>query len=61
MDGKEWLQFSAAVNPGSSGGPVVNKRGEVIGVATFKAVSIDAEGLGFAIPLSRLCPSLDVC
>ena len=61
IDGKEWLQFSAPVNPGNSGGPVVNKRGEVIGVATFKAVSLEAEGLGFAVPLSRLCASLDVC
>ncbi|MGE0141842.1 MAG: S1C family serine protease [Planctomycetota bacterium] len=43
----EYLQVSGPVNPGNSGSPVFDGRGQVIGVITRAA--IDAEGLGFAI------------
>ena len=60
-DGLDYLQFSAPISPGNSGGPVVNTQGEVVGVAVAKLVGPGAEGLGFAVPTTRLCTVLDVC
>jgi serine protease Do len=49
-DGYKLLQTDAAVNPGNSGGPLVNNKGQAIGVVSFKLRS--AEGLNFAIPVN---------
>lgn len=43
------LQTDAMVNPGNSGGPLVNSKGEVVGVVTMKLAD-GYEGIGFAIP-----------
>jgi S1-C subfamily serine protease len=42
-----YIQSSAAVNPGSSGGPMFDRNGEVIGVVVLKA---GIDGVGFAVP-----------
>ncbi len=44
------FQIDAAINSGNSGGPVVNDRGQVVGIASAKYKASDVEGLGFAIP-----------
>jgi Trypsin-like peptidase domain len=51
------LQTDAAVNPGNSGGPLVNNKGQAIGVVSFKLRS--AEGLNFAIPINYVRGLLD--
>lgn len=44
------IQHTAPLNPGSSGGPLVDSRGRVVGVNT--AIIAAAQGIGFAVPAS---------
>ncbi len=48
------IQIDAAISPGSSGGPVMNTKGEVIGVAYSMLVGEGVESLNFAIPAERV-------
>lgn len=49
---ENFIQTDAAINFGNSGGPVVNMRGEVVGIAT--AINWGAENIGFAVPVNTL-------
>lgn len=53
----EILQISAPISPGSSGGPVANLHGEVVGVATFQLGR--GQNLNFAIPGKRVAELRD--
>jgi putative serine protease PepD len=54
------IQTDAAANPGNSGGPVVDRNGDILGVISYKA-SASSENLNFAIPIARACVSLRRC
>jgi S1-C subfamily serine protease len=45
------IQFSAPMYPGNSGGALVNRRGEVIGIVTWTGSSSGISGVGFAVPI----------
>ena len=47
------LQTDAAVNPGNSGGALLNMNGEVIGIVSAKYSDTDVEGMGYAIPITK--------
>lgn len=55
------LQTTAALNNGNSGGPLINRYGQVIGINTLKMSDTGTpgeatvEGLGFALPISDVC------
>jgi S1-C subfamily serine protease len=61
LDIPNWLQTDAPINLGNSGGPLVNLRGELIGinVAVLNEVAGQrAQGIGFAIPIRRVLEAL---
>ena len=53
------LQTDAAINPGDSGGALLNMKGEVIGINAAKYSSTEVEGIGYAIPVSGVQDILD--
>ena len=46
------IQTNAAVNPGNSGCPLLNERGQVIGIVNMKMTKTNYDGIGFAIPIN---------
>lgn len=54
---EDLIQTDASINEGNSGGPLVNKNGQVIGINTYKLST--GEGMGFSIPINVLKPILN--
>ena len=50
----EFIQFTAPVSPGSSGGPILNSAGNVVGVVTWWYKNSAAQNLNFAVPAKQV-------
>lgn len=57
IDGREMLQLAIPIEPGNSGGPVVDLQGRVQGIVTMKSAVTD--NLGFAVPIDALRPLIE--
>ena len=53
------LQTDAAINPGNSGGALLNMQGEVVGINSAKYSSTEVEGMGYAIPITKVQDIID--
>lgn len=58
-DDRVMIQTTAIMNPGCSGGVLINASGEVVGINTMTISAIDVEGMCYAIPISDAIPVLD--
>lgn len=61
FEGSDYIQFSAPISPGNSGGPVVDRNGRVIAVASAKIVGEGVEGLSLGIPVQVVCALATTC
>lgn len=55
-----YIQTDAKVNPGNSGGAMLNEKGELIGIVSSKYVGYGIEGIGFAVPINQISARLNV-
>ena len=53
--GNVYVQMDANVNPGNSGGPVIDRKGRVVGITTLSA---GGQGIGFALPINYATQTL---
>lgn len=61
VEGSDYVQFSAPISPGNSGGPVVDARGRVVAVASAKFEGPGVEALSLAIPVQTACAMAVEC
>ena len=54
-----FLQTDAAINSGNSGGPLVNLKGEVVGINSWVYAGIGVQGMGFSIPIDTVKYAID--
>ncbi len=54
-----YIQHTAAISPGNSGGALVNTQGQVVGINSSKIVAEDYEGISFAVPMSVAKPIVE--
>ncbi|MFN0053974.1 MAG: transglutaminase family protein [Planctomycetales bacterium] len=57
IDGREMIQLAIPIEPGNSGGPLLDVNGNVHGILTMKSAVTD--NLGFAMPVNALKPLID--
>lgn len=60
QDRYETIQTDVSVNPGNSGGALVNRKGELIGVVNSKVIGNGIEGISFCIPAKDILGMLSI-
>jgi putative serine protease PepD len=61
LEGSDYIQFSAPISPGNSGGPVIDARGRVVAVASAKFEGSGIEALSLGIPIQTACRVVVTC
>jgi len=61
LEGADYMQFSAPISPGNSGGPVLDRHGKVVAVTVAKFEGQGVEALALAIPVQNVCATLVPC
>ncbi|MFZ7116578.1 MAG: S1C family serine protease [Bacteroidota bacterium] len=60
FDGIHMIQTDVSINSGNSGGPLINEKGEVVGMSTMKIKAKGVEGIGFCIPSNDIIKKLNI-
>jgi serine protease Do len=60
LDDQKYIQTDVSLNPGNSGGALINKNGNVVGIVVAKIKGNNTEGLGFAIPIQDALSALNI-
>lgn len=60
IEDRVYLQADIAVSPGNSGGPLLNAKGEIVGIVQSKIVTEGVEGIGFALPMDKALEMLNL-
>ncbi|MBQ6460675.1 MAG: trypsin-like peptidase domain-containing protein [Exiguobacterium sp.] len=55
----EVIQTDAAINPGTSGGALINEEGQLVGINSMKIATAEVEGVGFSIPVDIALPLIN--
>ena len=60
LENVSYIQSDVSISPGNSGGPLLNDKGQVIGITTMKIISKGVEGIGFSIPSNVVLEMLNI-
>lgn len=60
IDERDLLQTDASINEGFEGAPMINEKGEVLGLVSSKVIDFGVEGIGFAIPINIIEKALKI-
>jgi len=60
FEGRRFIQTDVSVNPGNSGGPLLDRTARVIGIVSFKVFGTGIEGIGFGVPIGAATEALNI-
>jgi serine protease Do len=60
LENISFIQSDVSISPGNSGGPLLNDKGQIIGITTMKIIGKGIEGIGFSIPSNVVLEMLNI-